>query len=94
MAVDGPEVPPALRAAYHARCDEAGVSLAAFLEEARGDHPAAALRALLDAVEADMLENVALMAGARPELEAVAAERVATIRREMAALKASLEGGG
>ncbi len=50
--------------------------------------------ALIDEVEAEVLENLALMAQARPELEPVAAERVESVRRELAALKATLEGGG
>ena len=52
------------------------------------------LVALIDEVEAEVLENLALMAQARPELEPVAAERVESVRRELAALKATLEGGG
>jgi len=94
MADAASRVPPALRAAYQRRCQDDGVPLAEFLDEARGTHEAEALVALVDEVEREVLENLAMMAQARPELEPVAAERAEAVRRELASLRAALEGGG
>lgn len=87
---DEPPVPPALRAAYHDRCQVEGASLETFVAEVRDAHADADLVALVDAVEAEILENIELMAAARPDLEPVAGERVEAVRARMRHLRETL----
>jgi hypothetical protein len=84
-------LPGDLKDAYHERCNVEGADFEDFLDEARGRWPAPALVALVDAVEADILTNMAMMVEERPEMEAAAQARAVALREHFAKLRSRAE---
>lgn len=86
------EIDERLLSSYEARCIQDGVSFEAFLDEAATEHASEALMALVERVEADVLENLELMREAQPALADTVEARRTEVRAEMARLRARIEG--
>jgi len=86
-----PSISETLLEQYHEACNVEGRSLEDFIEAAKGEHTSHALGLLLEKVEADILENISLMAGEHSGLREAADQRFRLQRERIAALRAVLD---
>lgn len=84
-------LPPELLAAYQEACHVQGQRLEVFFEDARDRFDGEALIALLDRVEEDIQENIAMVLQANPDIEELAVARANAQRERIAALREEVQ---
>ncbi|MDF1564146.1 MAG: hypothetical protein P1V51_13940 [Deltaproteobacteria bacterium] len=84
-------LPKELLAAYQEACHVQGQPLEAFFEDAREKWDSESLLSLLDKVEEDIQENIALVLQANPDIEELALARSEDQRERIATLREAVQ---